>query len=139
FISCVPDHTYLIENSVDLVIAKHTEHDTAPDTVRLYVRFVASPRGAQALVLTAIATALLDGRPSVAAEDLRAVAHGALRHRLVLGYEAVADGVTADQIVDAVLDAVPSPGTGLRGAPRCHPSARWPARACRARPGPVPA
>lgn len=85
--------------------------------MRRYVRFGASPRGAQALVLAAKASALLDGRPNVAAEDLRDIAHAALRHRLILGYEATADGMTADDAVDAVLDAVPVPSSGLRGAP----------------------
>jgi MoxR-like ATPase len=53
----------------------------------------------------------------VSADDIRAVAPGALRHRLVVGYEAVADAVTADQLVDAVLDAVPAPKAPLRGSP----------------------
>jgi MoxR-like ATPase len=69
------------------------------------------------LILAAKAFALLDGRPSVAAEDIRGVARGALRHRLVLGYEAVADGMAADGLVAEVLDAVPVPTAGLRGSP----------------------
>ncbi|HVF13582.1 MAG TPA: hypothetical protein VM942_03225, partial [Acidimicrobiales bacterium] len=93
------------------------EHAEAPDAVRRYVRFGASPRGAQALILAAKATALLDGRPNVAGADVRRVAVAALRHRLVLGYEAVADGVSADDLVAAVLAAVPEPGAGIRGAP----------------------
>jgi MoxR-like ATPase len=113
----VPVAHHVVEHAVDLVIATHPAHDTAPDQVGRYVRFGASPRAAQALVLAAKATALLDGRPSVAVEDVRGVAHAALRHRLVLGYEAVADGVTADGLVDTVLDAVPAPKTPLRGAP----------------------
>jgi MoxR-like ATPase len=113
----VPAPSHLVEHAVALVLATHSEDSTAPDQVRRYVRFGASPRGAQALILAAKAAALLDGRPSVSADDLRACAHGALRHRLVLGYEAVADGVTADQLVDAVLEAVPAPTAGLRGAP----------------------
>jgi MoxR-like ATPase len=82
-----------------------------------YVRFGASPRGAQSLVLAAKAAALLDGRPNVAAADIRAMAAPALRHRLVLGYEATADGVSADDVVAAVLESVPEPAAGLRGAP----------------------
>jgi MoxR-like ATPase len=113
----VPVPSHLVEHAVELVIASHPGHDTAPELVGRYVRFGASPRAAQALILAAKATALLDGRPSVSAEDLRDVAHAALRHRLVLGYEAVADGVTADRLVDAVLEAVPTPKTRLRGAP----------------------
>ena len=61
-----------------------------------YVRFGASPRGAQALILAGKVTALLDGRPNVSVDDVRAIAPAALRHRLVLGYEATADGVGAD-------------------------------------------
>ncbi|MFP5578427.1 MAG: AAA family ATPase [Acidimicrobiia bacterium] len=113
----VPVASHLVRHATDLVIATHPDQPTAPDPVRRYVRFGASPRGAQALVLAAKASALLDGRPNVAAEDLRDIAHAALRHRLILGYEATADGMTADAAVDAVLDAVPVPSSGLRGAP----------------------
>jgi MoxR-like ATPase len=113
----VPVPSHLVAHAVDLVVATHPDQASAPEQVRRYVRFGASPRGAQALVLAAKATALLDGRPSVAAEDIRTVAPGALRHRMVVGYEAVADGVAADALVAAVLDAVPVPSVGLRGAP----------------------
>ena len=113
----VPVPSHLVEHAVDLVVATHPTHETAPERVRRYVRFGASPRAAQALILAAKAAALLDGRPTVAADDVRAVAHAALRHRLVMGYEAVADGVSADQLVDELLEALPAPATGLRGAP----------------------
>jgi MoxR-like ATPase len=113
----VPIAAHLVQHAVDLVVTTHTDHPAAPEAVRRYVRFGASPRGAQALVLAAKASALLDERPNVAVTDLRAMAPAALRHRLVLGYEAVADGVSADDVVDAVLDAVPEPSAGIRGAP----------------------
>jgi len=113
----VPVAEHLTRHAVDLVVATHPERPEAPDTVRRYVRFGASPRGAQALVLAAKAAALLDGRPNVAVDDLRAVAPAALRHRLVLGYEAAAANVAPDQIVADVLAAVPEPPAGLRGAP----------------------
>ncbi len=113
----VPVAAHLVRHAVDLVVASHPDQASAPDEVRRYVRFGASPRGAQALILTAKATALLDGRPNVAATDIRAIAPAALRHRLVLGYEAVADGVAPDDLVEAVLRAVPDPPVGLRGAP----------------------
>ena len=112
----VPVASHLVRHAVDLVVATQPGPQ-APDLVRRYVRFGASPRGAQSLVLAAKATALLDGRPNVSAADLRALARPTLRHRLVLGYEAVADAVTADDVVAAVLDAVPDPPAGLRGAP----------------------
>jgi MoxR-like ATPase len=107
----------VIQHAVDLVVATHPDRPEAPAAVRQYVRFGASPRGAQALVLAAKATALLDGRPNASTLDVRSVAAAALRHRLVMGYEAVADGVTADEVVDEILKAVPDPPTGLRGAP----------------------
>jgi MoxR-like ATPase len=113
----VPVAEHLTRHAVDLVVATHPERPEAPETVRRYVRFGASPRAAQALVLAAKAAALLDGRPNVAVDDLRAVAPAALRHRLVLGYEAAAAGMSADQLVDDVLAAVPDPPAGMRGAP----------------------
>jgi MoxR-like ATPase len=109
----VPDH--VVRHAVDLVVATHPDQDVAPEPVRRYVRFGASPRGAQALVLAAKATALLDGRPNASVGDVRAVAPAALRHRLVLGYEATADAVSADALVDDVLAAVPAPSAGIRG------------------------
>jgi MoxR-like ATPase len=113
----VPVAEHLTRHAVDLVVATHPELPEAPEGIKRYVRFGASPRGAQALVLAAKAAALLDGRPNVSADDLRAMARPALRHRLVLGYEASAAGVSADQLVDEVLAAVPDPPAGLRGAP----------------------
>jgi MoxR-like ATPase len=113
----VPAASHVVRHAVDLVVATHPDQDAAPDGVRRYVRFGASPRGAQSMILAGKAAALLDGRPSVSTDDLRAVAPSVLRHRLVLGYEATADGVSPDQLVAAVLDAVPTPSAGLRGAP----------------------
>ncbi|HET9442901.1 MAG TPA: MoxR family ATPase [Acidimicrobiales bacterium] len=113
----VPVASHLTAHAVDLVVATHPDQEPAPERVRRYVCYGASPRAAQALILAAKAQALLDGRPNVSAADIRAVAPAALRHRLMLGYEATADGVTADDVVAAVLDAVPEPSTGLRGAP----------------------
>ncbi len=109
--------SHVLRHAVDLVAATHPGGPAAPDAVERYVRFGASPRGAQALVLAAKCTALLDGRPHASSVDVRAVAPAALRHRLVLGYEAVADDVDADSLVAAVLAAVPEPPAGLRGAP----------------------
>ena len=113
----VPVAQHVLRHAIDLVVATHPDSETAPPAVRSYVRFGSSPRGAQAMVLAAKATALLDGRPNVAIDDIRAVATPALRHRLVLGYEASADGVSADQLVAGVLDQVGAPTAGLRGAP----------------------
>ncbi len=111
----VPDH--VVRHAVDLVIATHADQGSAPELVRRYVRFGASPRGVQALILTGKASAIMDGRPSVSIDDVRGGARSALRHRLVVGYEATADAVTPDQLIGAVLAAVPEPASGIRGAP----------------------
>ncbi len=113
----VPVASHLVEHAVAIIMATHPGAEHAPGPVNRYVRFGASPRGGQAMLLAAKAIALLDGRPNVSADDIRGVASSALRHRLVLGYESVADGVSADDIVAAVLDQVRAPAVGVRGAP----------------------
>lgn len=111
----VPIVGHLTRFAAGLVAATHPERPEAPDLVRRYVRFGASPRGAQSIVLAAKVSALLDGRLNVAEEDILAVAVPALRHRVILSYEAVADEVSADAIVESILDAVPSPRKELEG------------------------
>ena len=77
----------------------------APEDVKRCVRYGASPRGAQALVLLGRARALQNGRPWVAEEDLAQVAVAALRHRLILSYEGEASGVRADDLVRQAFGA----------------------------------
>jgi MoxR-like ATPase len=104
-----PAATHLLRYAATLVEATHPDSPLAPEMVRRYVRNGASPRGAQAMIMGGKANALMDGRPNLAAEDIWKVARMALRHRLVLGYEALADGMRADQIVEDVLGAHPEP------------------------------
>jgi MoxR-like ATPase len=105
----LPAGTHLLRYAATLVEATHPDSPIAPEMVRRYVRNGASPRGAQAMVMGGKAAALMDGRPNLAAEDVWRTARMALRHRLVLGYEAMADGVKPDQIVEDVLGAHPAP------------------------------
>ena len=105
----LPTATHLLRYAATLVEATHPDSPMAPDMVRRYVRNGASPRGAQAMILGGKAAALMDGRPNLAAEDIWGTARMALRHRLVLGYEALADGIKPDQIVEDVLGAHPGP------------------------------
>jgi len=105
----LPAGTHLLRYASRLVAATHPDSELAPPSVRKYVRNGASPRGAQALVLGGKARALMQGRPNLAAEDIWEVAKPALRHRLVLGYDAVADGVAPDTLIDDVLEAHPQP------------------------------
>ena len=75
--------------------------------IQNYLRFGASPRGAQAMILGAKANALMDGRVHVSHEDIESVIYPSLRHRLILNFQAEADSVDADQIISAVLKKVP--------------------------------
>jgi MoxR-like ATPase len=112
-----PAATHVVRHAVDLVMATHPDQPQAAPLITKYVRNGASPRGAQSLILAAKAAALIDGRPNASIDDIRSLAPSVLRHRLVVGYEAVADGVSSDQLITALLDAVPAPSAGLRGAP----------------------
>jgi MoxR-like ATPase len=100
---------HLATYAVRLVLATHPKDSTAPPSVRQYVRHGASPRGLQALVAGAQVRALLEQRFNVARDDLQAVAPAALRHRLIVGFEAQADNVSADRIIDDVLASVAVP------------------------------
>jgi MoxR-like ATPase len=104
-----PAATHLMHYAATLVEATHPVSPLAPELVRRYVRNGASPRGAQAMIMGGKANALMEGRPNLATEDIWKVARMALRHRLVLGYDALADGIAADQIVEDVLAAHPEP------------------------------
>ena len=97
------------EYAIRLTLATHPESDQAHEMARRYVRFGASPRGTQALVLGAKVHALINDRVHVAAADVRAVALPALRHRLLLNFEAEADRVDADAILSRNLEQLPPP------------------------------
>lgn len=93
-----------------LVVASHPGSEGATPLVDRFVRYGASPRGGQALILGGKVTALLSGRVNVAFEDVAAVAPAALRHRLLLNFDGIAEGVTPDEIVSELLDQVPMEG-----------------------------
>ncbi|HET8631730.1 MAG TPA: MoxR family ATPase [Thermomicrobiales bacterium] len=99
----VPIASHVQEYVVRITLATHPDSATAPPAVRKYVRYGASPRGAQAIVLAAKIRALLDGRLNVAFDDVRALAAPALRHRIVLNFEGEADGLTTDEIIEEIL------------------------------------
>jgi MoxR-like ATPase len=102
----VPIAQHVKEYAARLVMATHPDAREAPRATKEYVRFGASPRGAQALVLAGKINALLEGRYNVAFEDIRRVVHAALRHRLILNFEADAEGVGADTIIDQIVMGV---------------------------------
>jgi len=93
--------------AVRLVLATHPEGQFASPDVNRYLRFGASPRAAQTLVLGGKVRALLDGRTSVSAADIREIALPALRHRCLLNFEAEAEGIGTDQVISGILDTLP--------------------------------
>jgi MoxR-like ATPase len=104
----VPIASHVHDYAVSLVLATHPDRDEAPAPVKRYVRYGASPRGLQALVIGGQVRALLEERYNLSLDDLNAVAYPALRHRLILNFEAQAEGVTADWIIGQLLEAVKS-------------------------------
>jgi MoxR-like ATPase len=102
----VPIAQHVLAYAARLVMATHPDSREAPRAAREYVRFGASPRGAQALVRAGKINALLDGRYNVAYEDIRRMAHPALRHRIILNFEADAEGVSSDTIIDQIVISV---------------------------------
>jgi MoxR-like ATPase len=86
--------------------ASHPEDETSPQVVRDFVRYGSSPRGMQAMILAGKIFALLDGRYNVAFDDIRQAATPALRHRLILNFEAQAEGMSSDKIIGQILEAV---------------------------------
>ncbi|RPI78989.1 MAG: MoxR family ATPase [Planctomycetaceae bacterium] len=91
------------------VLASHPENALAADLTKRFVRYGASPRGAQAMILGAKVRAILDGRYHVSREDLKAMAPAVMRHRLILNFEGQAEGIPADAIVDNILKTVREP------------------------------
>lgn len=99
----------LMEYAAALVLATHPGSAQAPEAVRRYVQYGASPRGSLALVWGAKARAFLAGRHHVAVEDIQAAVRPALVHRIIPNFRADADGVSARQLVDEAARAVRAP------------------------------
>ena len=103
----VPIADHVQDYAIRLVMATHAGTPTAVPAANQFLRFGSSPRGAQTLVLAAKIRALLRDRYNVSFEDIRAVAMPALRHRLILNFEAQAEGVSSDEVLREILEAVP--------------------------------
>lgn len=98
----VPVAEPVAEYLMDLILKTHPGNPEAPEVVRQYVRYGASPRGAQAVLQAARIFALLAGRYHVAYEDIKQAAKPALRHRIFLNFEGMAEGKTSDEIIEAL-------------------------------------
>ena len=104
----VPIASHVMAYAIRLLRGTHPETERVPEIVRAYVRYGASPRGAQAMVLGAKIHALLDGRFNVAYGDVQAVAPPALRHRVILNFEGEAEGISTDSVVRAIIAETPT-------------------------------
>ncbi len=100
----VPVATHVKEYAVRMLLATHPDQEDAPESVRKYVRYGASPRGLQALITTAKVRALLEGRYNVSLEDLQNVAFPSLRHRIILNFDGLADGITPEDLIETVIE-----------------------------------
>ncbi len=103
----VPAATHVTNYIARLILATHPDRPDSPAITRQYVRFGASPRGAQALMLAAKIVAMMEGRYNVAFDDIKSVALPALRHRLILNFEGEAEGVQSDTVIEEILKSVP--------------------------------
>lgn len=103
----VPVASHVQDYAVRLVLASHPQTETAHPLANQYLRFGSSPRGAQTLLLAGKVRALARGRFNVSFEDLKAVVLPALRHRLILNFEAEAEGITTDHILKKIIEEVP--------------------------------
>ncbi|MDQ6885293.1 MAG: AAA family ATPase, partial [Candidatus Dormibacteraeota bacterium] len=102
----VPVAEHVLRYAGRLISGTHPDRSEI-DSVKKYIRYGASPRGMQTLILAGKVRALLEGRFNVAFDDLAAVARPALRHRIFLQFEAEADGVSADRVIDELLERIP--------------------------------
>ncbi len=102
----VPVSKEVLDYALSLVIATHPEGEGSTAVAKKYSRYGSSPRGAQSILTAGKVHALLAGRFNVAKEDLQKAAKATLRHRVILNFEAEADGVTPDIFLDQVIEAV---------------------------------
>jgi MoxR-like ATPase len=109
----VPVAEPVMRYALNLVRASRPKSPTTPENVKKWVAFGASVRAAQYLVLGAKARALTAGRYHVSFDDIRAMAHPVLRHRVLTNFHAQSEGISTDMLVDRLLEAVPTPRSGM--------------------------
>jgi MoxR-like ATPase len=109
----VPVADPVLRYALQLVRTSRPKAPNAPESVKKWVAFGASVRAAQFLVLGAKARALTSGRYHVSFEDIRAMSHPVLRHRVLVNFRAESEGVSTDSIIDELLDRVPVPASGM--------------------------
>jgi len=111
----VPVARHVQDFAIRVIQATHADGPDSPEIAKRFVRFGASPRGAQAVLLAAKIRALFEGRFAASIEDVRRVALPALRHRVLLNFEGEAEGVKTDQVITEILKATAETKAGLSG------------------------
>jgi len=105
----VPVSEAVLSYTLNLVRTSRSKYPDAPEFVKKWVAYGASVRAAQYLILGSKARAITQGRYHVSFDDIRALSHPVLRHRVLLNFHAESEGITTDQIIDQLLEAVPVP------------------------------
>ncbi len=112
----VPVADHVVRYALSLVRAtrkpERGHNDKRPDFMKKYLAWGAGPRASQALILAGKARAVLQGRTHVTSDDVRAVAHPVLRHRLIPNFNAEADGIRSDDLIDKLLATIAPAGNG---------------------------
>ena len=113
----VPVAPHIIHYALRLVRSTRVRDEDAPEYVKDTVSWGAGPRGMQYLLLGGKARAILEGRYYVTTEDIRAVAHPVLRHRVITNFNAESSGITSDHVIDQLLENIPDRNEGDQVAP----------------------
>jgi MoxR-like ATPase len=112
----VPIASHVRDFATRIVMATHPQWDGAPESARRFIRYGASPRGAQAMVLGAKVRALMEGRYNVSTEDIRQMVSPALRHRIILNFAGESEGIDVDALLAQVVSSVE--GSSVRALER---------------------
>ena len=99
----VPVAQPVADYAMDVIMKTHPDYENSPADVKKYVRYGSSPRGAQAIITASKVNALMQGRFNVSFDDIKFVALNVLRHRIFLNFEAIADGISTDDIINIIL------------------------------------
>ena len=102
-----------MEYALSIVRPIRPSPNGSPDFIKEWVAYGASVRAAQYMVLGGKARALVQGRYNVSFEDIRALAHPVLRHRILTNFHAESERITTEQLIDQLLEAVPMPSSGM--------------------------
>jgi MoxR-like ATPase len=127
----VPVSQHVVDYAVDLVRATRPKEAPSPDFIKNWLAWGAGPRAAQNIILSAKARAILHGRFTVSADDIRTMAYPVLRHRIFTNFNADAEGIDVEQVIEKILQTVPEPSYGepilQKPAKPAAPSAPQPA------------